>query len=115
MSIIRVEMGAEVRSKSKASKWHWTCPELGLSGLNRSPLLDACRAIKRMGGLSPRQQIGLYREGRDRPDMFCALEVGAGLDVREDENVGPVLVKWQEPSHWLKRKTPAGHGGGLGR
>jgi hypothetical protein len=92
--VIRVELGEEVKSRNKASKWRWMCAELGLSGLSREPLLDACRAIKRMGGQTEHQQIGLYRPGRDGPDLFCSVEVGAELTVKENEKVGPVLVKW---------------------
>ena len=93
--MIRVELGEEVNSRNKASKWRWMCAELDLSGLSREPLLDACRAIKRMGGQTERQQIGLYRTGRDGPDLFCSVEVGAGLTVMENEKIGPVLVKWR--------------------
>jgi hypothetical protein len=42
-----------------------------------SAALDACRAIKRMGGLTGNRQIGLYREGRDKPDAICGLDWGA--------------------------------------
>jgi hypothetical protein len=87
-------LGEEVRSVNKASKWRWTCAELGLSGLSREPLLDACRAVKRMGDQNQHRQIGLYRPGRDWSDLFCSVEVGTGLTVKENEKIGPVLVKW---------------------
>jgi hypothetical protein len=102
VSIIRVEITGEVSSRHKASKWRWVVAEHGLGGLSRSPLLDACRAIKRMGGDYQRQQIGLYRNGR--LEMSCSLEIGADLDVRENAKEGPAFVKWNPSPVWGQRR-----------
>ena len=92
--MIKVILGEEVRSQNKASKWRWRIEGAGLEGLARDPLLDACRAIMRSDSATARQQIGIYRHGKDKADMFCTVAAGAKLTVREDEKAGPVFVKW---------------------
>jgi hypothetical protein len=67
----------------------------GVQGRSRQPLLDACRAIKRMGGLTGDRQIGLYREGRDKPDAICGLDWGAAHTVLETRTTGPRFAKWR--------------------
>ena len=90
--MIRIERGAEV----SPGIWEYAVQSLHLGGRSRQPLLDACRQIKRMGGVTTNQQIGIYREGRDEPDMFCPLEVGAAYTVSEPAKGGsPKFVKYQ--------------------
>jgi hypothetical protein len=95
---LRVELGVE---KNKGGvghwqeyghgEWFWRCAEYGVEGHSREPLLDACRKIKRMGGALQRR-VGLFREGRDQPDLSCTVEAGAGLTVNDD---GPRFQKWK--------------------
>jgi hypothetical protein len=85
--MIRVELGEEIE---RQGKWRWTVPALSLSGISRMPLLDACREIKSMGG-DPFQNVGLFREGMEQPDLSCRLDVGAAATVNED---GPRFAKW---------------------
>ena len=100
--MIRVELGEEVRSQNKASKWRWSIADVGgrpLVGLSREPLLDACRVLGRMG-VNPRASAGLYRgrldpEGRPVPDLTCTVGAGAKLTVVENEKIGPVFRKWE--------------------
>jgi hypothetical protein len=87
--MIRVSLGCEV----KPGIWHYTVERYGVEGRSRQPLLDACRQIKRMDESTAGQQIGLYREGRDKPDLFCMVGVGAGLTVDES---GPYFHKWKD-------------------
>ena len=95
--MIRVDLGEEVPQLNKASKWHWTVPMLGLEGLSREPLLDACRAVKRTGGpFRTTATIGLYRPGEERPVLFCSVGVGAATTVLENEKKGPRFVKWRK-------------------
>ena len=95
MDMIRVMLGEEyggwrsVGCGFSHGVWHWYV-RLGqngnastLEGYSRQPLLDACRELQRIGTplTSP---VGLFREGRSKPDLFCTVEAGAGLTVRED-------------------------------
>ncbi len=51
-------------------------------GYSRQPLLDACRQLKSLYGLNG-ERAGLFREGRDTPDISCPVEVGAATTVQE--------------------------------
>ena len=51
-------------------------------GFSRQPLLDACRQLKSLYG----EIAGLFREGRDTPDISCSVEVGAATTVQEPSN-----------------------------
>jgi hypothetical protein len=51
-------------------------------GYSRQPLLDACRQLKSLYGLTG-ERAGLFREGRDAPDISCGVDVGAATTVRE--------------------------------
>jgi hypothetical protein len=95
--MIRVELGEEVRP----GVWAWQAG--GLEGRSRQPLLDACRAIRSIPDAPLSQEIGLFREGRDSPDLFCTVGVGAELTVEE---AGPRFIKWK-PFKWQNpRLTP---------
>ena len=80
-SFIRVQIGDAMNGHNK---WYWevalSAEAQGrpLSGVSRTPLLDACRAIKRMGG-DANAIVGLFREGRDFPDMTCTVGAGSSL------------------------------------
>jgi hypothetical protein len=92
--MIRIELGEEVE---RHGRWRWTCAQFALEGVSRQPLLDACRAIERMGAATGSSLAGLYRPGRDCADLICSVAHGAGLTV--DEN-GPRFKKWiaRDPS-----------------
>jgi len=78
--MIRIERGAE----ALPGIWEYAVPSLHLCGKSRQPLLDACRQIKRMGG-DTSQRCGMFREGRERPDISCVVERGAELTVSESD------------------------------
>lgn len=80
MDIIRVELGCEVENRGT---WDYRVPAFALEGRSRQPLLDACRRIKRMGGGTADQQVGLYRAGKPSWDMKCGLDWGATHTVDE--------------------------------
>lgn len=79
--MIRIDLGAEVA----AAIFEYSIPSLGVSGRSRQPLLDGCRAIKRMLGetKAAQQHAGLYRSGRTDPDLHCSVIVGAEMTVAE--------------------------------
>jgi hypothetical protein len=43
---------------------------------SRQPLLDACRQLKSLYCVTG-TPVGLFREGRDAPDISCPVEAGA--------------------------------------
>jgi hypothetical protein len=89
-SMIRVERGAEV----SPGVFAWHVPVLGLSGRSHQPLLDACRQLKSLYGVTA-QAAGLFREGRDTPDLWCSVSVGAETTVSEPDNGATRFVKYR--------------------
>ena len=92
--MIRIQLGEERNGPGEHSGrrhgvFHWTCGGYGVEGFSRQPLLDACRAVKRMGAL-PAEAIGLFRG--DRCDMSCSVEWGAVHTVNEHDTR---FVKWR--------------------
>jgi hypothetical protein len=45
-------------------------------------LLDACRQLKSIYGVTAKR-VGIFREGRDTPDISCSIEVGASTTVSD--------------------------------
>jgi len=105
--MIRVELGEEV---NRHGKWRWTCPRYALAGISKSPLLDACRQIKRMGG-DTTAAVGLFREARSVPDSTCTVGWGADHIVSEpDRGGGPRFAKWQAHPMAMIRLTGGQNG-----
>jgi hypothetical protein len=77
---IRVGRGEEI---GRRGKYAWSVPALALRGISRTPLLDACRALKSLHGDTGRSYAAIYREGHDQWDMRCPVDFGAGLTVRD--------------------------------
>jgi len=77
---IRIDLGRE----ASPGIFEYTVPSLLLCGRSRQPLLDACRQIKSMGG-DPEESAGLFRQGRDTPDLFCTVGKGADTTVSEPD------------------------------
>ena len=96
--MIRVELGEEVHRRGK---WRWSAGGGALSGLSRQPLLDACRALKRMGAAGD-TVVGLFRAGRTIPDLTCRVRWGVRKTVNEE---GPWFKKWKpRPAELVNRK-----------
>jgi hypothetical protein len=93
-NVIRIDLGRE----SAPGVFEYSIPSLGLSGKSRQPLLDACRAIKRILGptKSAEEHAGLYRSGRTHPDLHCAVLAGANLTVSEPSSGRIHFAKYQE-------------------
>jgi hypothetical protein len=88
MCEIRVDLGREV----KPGIFEYSIAQYGIRARSRQPLLDACRQIKRMGGDTAQWQAALYRQNRDKPDMWCSVAWGAAHSVDEE---GPRFRKWR--------------------
>jgi hypothetical protein len=88
--MIRVERGAEVRPGIFA----YRVGSLGIAGQSRQPLLDACRQIKSLLGETQRA-VGLFREGRSAPDIWCSVEWGAAYTVSDPSKGRVRFVKFQ--------------------
>ena len=101
--MIRVELGEEV---NRRGKWRWTCPQYGVGGISRTPLLDACREIERMGG-DPLANVGLFREARSTPGSICTVGWGARHTVDES---GPKFAKWKPHPMAMIRLTGGQNG-----
>lgn len=77
-----------------SGKWFFREASGRTEGLSRQPLLDACRALKLMGG-DTALKCGLFRVGSSDPDLVCTIEEGARLTVSEPSaGGGPRFVKW---------------------
>lgn len=94
--MIEVFRGAyDLRDAGRPGVFAYTVPAHGLSGASRQPLLDACRQLQRILG-DTGELVGQFREGRDVPDMTCALNVGARLTVTEPDKGRPQFVQYRE-------------------
>jgi len=62
-------------------------------GFSRQPLLDACRQLKSLYGVTA-ARAGLFREGRDAPDISCSVEVGAATTVSDRSGSGIKFEKY---------------------
>jgi hypothetical protein len=90
--MIKIVRGAEVDGpKGEAGprrhgRWAFHAPGYPLvCGFSHQPLLDACRQLKSLYGLTG-ERVGLFREGRDAPDISCSIDVGAATTVKEPSN-----------------------------
>jgi|SRR5882724_1024290 len=97
--MIRIERGAEVDGpvgdKIRHGIWEYSCPVGALRpdgthspgyplvrGHSRQPLLDACRQLKSLYGVT-RLRAGLFRKGVEVADISCQIETGAATTVSE--------------------------------
>lgn len=98
--MIRIDLGAEVNGLGpKAGKRHgifeYSCARYPLvRGYSRQPLLDACRQLKSLYAPTARL-AGLFREGRDTPDLTCSFDVGAASTVSEPDAGEIRFVKYR--------------------
>jgi hypothetical protein len=84
--MIRIERGTEVGP----GIWeYFVCGYPNISGRSRQPLLDACRQLKSLGGLTD-HRAGVFRHGSDVADISCMIREGAELTVSEPTGKGKV-------------------------
>jgi hypothetical protein len=98
--MIRIELGKEV----SPGIWEYTVPSLGLCGRSRQPLLDACRQIERILGATTKR-AGVFREGRDAPDISCPVAAGAEVTVSERDKGGIRFGKYQPDPRFAMREA----------
>jgi hypothetical protein len=79
--VIRIDRGAEVAPgiwKYSVSGYPQIC------GRSRQPLLDACRQLKTLHGLTA-ESAGLFRDGFEVADISCLVGAGARLTICEPD------------------------------
>jgi hypothetical protein len=109
--MIRIIKIAEIDGRGRRGRgvFAYHAPEYPLvCGYSRQPLLDACRQLKSLYGLS-RQRAGLFREGRNTPDISCPVEVGAATTV-SDGGRGVRFVKYVDLAKVFPRAAVVGTG-----
>ena len=113
--LIKIVRGAEVDGPKgevgprRHGVWAYHAPGYPqVCGYSRQPLLDACRQLKSLYGLTG-ERAGLFREGSDSPDISSPIEVGAATTVKEPSNGAVRFGKYVPFSHAdVLRKGPAG-------
>jgi hypothetical protein len=85
--VIDVIRAAEVDGPSgdkiRHGIWRYSTSGYPLAeGYSRQPLLDACRQLKSLYGVTG-HRVRLFREGRDVPDISCPIEAGAATTVSD--------------------------------
>jgi hypothetical protein len=84
--VIRIERGPELDGRTDGKRhgiFEYHAPAYPLvRGYSRQPLLDACRQLKSLYGLT-QSLAGLFREGSEIADISCPLEAGAATTVSE--------------------------------
>jgi hypothetical protein len=87
--MIKIVRGAEVdgpraRSGHRHGVWAYRASAAYplVCGYSRQPLLDACRQLKSLHGLTT-ERAGLFREGSEVADISCPIEAGAATTVVE--------------------------------
>jgi hypothetical protein len=97
--MIRVER----EESSLRGKYRYFVHEYPVDGFSREPLLDACRALKRMG-VDLWAPVGLFRPGRSDWDLRTTVDRGADLTVRENDR-GIAFRKYIEFRTWEEAPT----------
>ena len=99
--MIRIELGAEIDGpEPKAGQRHgvfeYSAPAYpSVRGHSRQPLLDACRQIKSLYGLTS-LRAGLFWPGSEIPSLTTTIEAGAELMVEERaKGNGPRFVRFK--------------------
>jgi len=89
--MIKIIKGAEVDGPKgqdgprRHGMWAYHAPAYPeVCGYSRQPLLDACRRLKSLYGLTG-ERAGLFRKGSEVADISCPIEVGAATTVKEPD------------------------------
>jgi hypothetical protein len=89
--VIRVERDEEGRR----GQYRWHCRAYDTEGVSRQPLLDACRALERMG-VDPAETVGLFRGKSAVWDLRCSVAYGAKVSVVERDRGAIRLESFHE-------------------
>jgi len=74
-----------------------------------NPEFEGCRALVARGFTGP---FEVWRTGNAHPDMFIPdIEEGARWTMLENENVGPVIVRWRPWSDDIHPDAISDHAG----
>jgi hypothetical protein len=95
--MIRIERGREVGP----GIYEYRVQGHPIFGKSRQPLLDACRQIKSILGVT-KERAGVFREGSMVADISCPVEAGALVTVSEPDKGRVRFAKYQE--HWATRQ-----------
>jgi hypothetical protein len=89
--MIKIIRGAEVDGPKgetgprRHGIWAYHAPAYPeVCGYSRQPLLDACRQLKSLYGLTG-ARVGLFREGCEVADISCPIEAGAATTVKDPD------------------------------
>jgi len=111
--MIRIIRGAEVdgpldRSGNRHGVWAYRAEAAYplVFGFSRQPLLDACRQLKSLYGLS-RERAGTFREGSDLADISCTVDVGAATTVSDPDKGVIRFGKYVDLSKVFRREAEA--------
>jgi hypothetical protein len=117
-ALIRIIRGEEVDGPKLDKRGHgifeYHAPRYPeVCGFSHQPLLDACRQLKSLYGVTA-QAAGLFREGRDIPDLTCSVDVGAATTVSEPDKGAIRFVKYKAFPQRVRTEAeapvPASHG-----
>ena len=95
--MIRINRGKEVEPYHEEFEYHaadrivWPL----VCGKSRQPLLDACRQLKSLYGVT-QKAVGLFNEGSEAWDMRCSVDVGAATTVQQTQHSAPRFVPFTE-------------------
>ena len=90
--MIKIIRGAEIdgpkgdRRRHGVFEYHADCADRYplVCGYSRQPLLDACRQLKSLYGLTG-ERVGVFRERSEVADISCPIDVGAATTVQEPD------------------------------
>ena len=80
-----------------------------MGGISATPLLDACRMLRRMGAADDAAEIGLFNNEREGDAQFrlrTTIGHGAVTTVKESESEGPRFAPYRPPQHIREGRPP---------
>jgi hypothetical protein len=99
--MIRIERGKEISPEC----FSYSLVGLEISGKSRQPLLEVCRQLLTKN-IPPTERVGIFREGKNEPDLACTVGAGAKLVVVE-RNKGGIRFEKFEEVNWAAFKEAA--------
>jgi hypothetical protein len=98
LPMIQVELGREV----SPGAWEWRVTSTGgaVEGRSHQPLLDACRALERMGE-PPARLAAMYWPGQSDWALRCSIGWGARLTAADPPSEG-MRFRTYRPPHSLR-------------
>jgi hypothetical protein len=98
--MIRIDRHEEIdgtdnsRPNRNHGVWEYSCPQYPRArGYSRQPLLDACRQLTTLYRITG-QAVGVFHAGAEVANIFCSVDRGAALTVRESGLGAPRFVEY---------------------